>query len=53
MTAGLGHVINPLKLELNPSAQRCLTNFLLGIFLLEPTFRKYMREKPTNTPIIH
>jgi hypothetical protein len=30
-------VINPLKPELNPSAQRCLTRFLLGIFLLEPS----------------
>jgi hypothetical protein len=25
---------NPLKPELNPSAQRCLTRFLLGILLL-------------------
>jgi hypothetical protein len=29
-------VINPLTPELNPSAQRCLTRFLLGILLLEP-----------------
>jgi hypothetical protein len=29
-------LINPLTLELNPSAQRCLTRFLLGILLLEP-----------------
>jgi hypothetical protein len=28
--------INPLTPELNPSAQRCLTRFLLGILLLEP-----------------
>jgi hypothetical protein len=28
-------VINPLAPELNPSAQRCLTIFLLGILLLE------------------
>jgi hypothetical protein len=28
--------INPLTPELNPSAQRCLTKFLLGILLLEP-----------------
>jgi hypothetical protein len=28
--------INPLTPELNPSAQRCLTGFLLGILLLEP-----------------
>jgi hypothetical protein len=26
----------PLTPELNPSAQRCLTRFLLGILLLEP-----------------
>jgi hypothetical protein len=26
---------NPLTAELNPSAQRCMTIFLLGIFLLE------------------
>jgi hypothetical protein len=29
------HRVNPLAPELNPSAQRCLTRFLLGIFLLE------------------
>jgi hypothetical protein len=28
--------INSLTPELNPSAQRCLTRFLLGILLLEP-----------------
>jgi hypothetical protein len=28
--------INPLNPELNPSAQRCLTRFLMGILLLEP-----------------
>jgi hypothetical protein len=27
--------VNPLTPELNPSAQRCLTRFLLGILLLE------------------
>jgi hypothetical protein len=27
---------NPLTPELNPSTQRCLTTFLLGILLLEP-----------------
>jgi hypothetical protein len=27
--------INPLTPDLNPSAQRCLTRFLLGILLLE------------------
>jgi hypothetical protein len=27
---------NPLTLELNPSAQRCLTRFVTGILLLEP-----------------
>jgi hypothetical protein len=30
------HIINPLTPELNPSAQRCLTRFLLGIMFLEP-----------------
>jgi hypothetical protein len=29
-------LINPLTPELNISAQRCLTRFLLGILLLEP-----------------
>jgi hypothetical protein len=29
-------LVNPLTPELNPSAQRCLTWFLLGILLLEP-----------------
>jgi hypothetical protein len=28
--------INPLTPELNPSAQRCLRYFLMGILLLEP-----------------
>jgi hypothetical protein len=28
--------VNPLTPELNPSVQRCLTRFLLGILLLEP-----------------
>jgi hypothetical protein len=28
--------VNPLTPELNPSAQSCLTRFLLGILLLEP-----------------
>jgi hypothetical protein len=28
--------VNPLTPELNPSAQCCVTRFLLGIFLLEP-----------------
>jgi hypothetical protein len=28
--------INPLTPELNPSAQRCLTRFLLGMLLIEP-----------------
>jgi hypothetical protein len=27
-------IINPLTQELNPSAQRCLTRFLLGFFFL-------------------
>jgi hypothetical protein len=30
------HSVNPLTPELDPSAQRCLTGFLLGILLLEP-----------------
>jgi hypothetical protein len=30
------HAVNPLTPELNHSAQRCLTRFLLGILLLEP-----------------
>jgi hypothetical protein len=29
-------LLNPLTPELNPSAQRCLTWFLVGILLLEP-----------------
>jgi hypothetical protein len=33
---GLYEYINPLTPELKPSAQRCLTRFLLGILLLEP-----------------
>jgi hypothetical protein len=45
--------LNPLKPELNPSSQRCLTRFLVVNLLLEPAFRSYMREKPANTPIIH
>jgi hypothetical protein len=45
--------INPLTPELNPSSQRCLTRFLLGILLLEPVFRSYMRENPKNATIIH
>jgi hypothetical protein len=32
----LKRYINPLSPELNPSAQRYLTIFLLGILLLEP-----------------
>jgi hypothetical protein len=30
------YILNPLTPELNPSAQRCLTRFLLEILLLEP-----------------
>jgi hypothetical protein len=33
---GIIVIINPLTPELNPSAQRCLTRFLLGILLPEP-----------------
>jgi hypothetical protein len=32
----LTNKISPLKPELNSSTQRCLTRFLLGVFLLEP-----------------
>jgi hypothetical protein len=28
--------LNPLTPELNPSAQRCMSRFLLGILLVEP-----------------
>jgi hypothetical protein len=31
--------INPLKPELNPSAQRCLPTFLLGILILNGSLR--------------
>jgi hypothetical protein len=51
MVAAVDGVVNPLTPELNPSAQRCLTRFLLGILLLEPAFHYCMREKPTNTTI--
>jgi hypothetical protein len=40
--------VNPLTPELNSSAQRCLTRFLLGIFFLNRAFLKYMRKKPSN-----
>jgi hypothetical protein len=44
---------NPLTPELNPSAQRCLRDFLLGILLLEPCISLiYVCEKPTSTPVI-
>jgi hypothetical protein len=47
-------VVNPLMLELNPSAQRCLMRFFYwGFCFLNHAFCYYMREKPTNTPIIH
>jgi hypothetical protein len=42
--------INPLTPELNPSAQRCLTRFLLGILLLERRI-SLMREKTTNNQL--
>jgi hypothetical protein len=46
--------IDPLTQELNTSAQRRLTRFLLGILLLKPSISLilYMREKPTNVTII-
>jgi hypothetical protein len=34
--SAMANSLNPLMPELNPSAQRCLTIFLLGILLLEP-----------------
>jgi hypothetical protein len=43
---------NPLTSELNPSEQRCLTRFLLGILLPEPCISLNIYV-PTNTPIIH
>jgi hypothetical protein len=39
-----GSWINPLTPELNPSAQRYLTKFLLGILFLEPCIYLIMRE---------
>jgi hypothetical protein len=47
----LNTVFNPLTPELNPSAQHCLTRFLLQILLLEPCISlKYARKtnKYTN-----
>jgi hypothetical protein len=49
-----GMPIEGLTPELNPSAQRCLKRiFYWGFSFLNRAFRKYMREKPTNAPIIH
>jgi hypothetical protein len=45
--------INPLTPKLNPSAQRCLTRFLLVILLLEPCISLMYAWKPTNATIIH
>jgi hypothetical protein len=42
------NIINPLKPELNPSAQRCLTRFLLGILLLEPCISFIYAWKPNK-----
>jgi hypothetical protein len=40
--------INPLTPGLNPSAQRCLTKFLLGILLLEPCISLIYAWKPNK-----
>jgi hypothetical protein len=50
---GGGDYINHLTPELNPSTQRCLTRFLLGILLLEPCISLIMCEKLTNSTIIY
>jgi hypothetical protein len=39
LTPRMRVIVNPLTPELNPSAQRCLTKFFTGDFLLEPAFR--------------
>jgi hypothetical protein len=52
-TSAFADWVNPSTPELNSSAQRCLTIFLLGILLLEPCISLIMREKPTNATIIH
>jgi hypothetical protein len=50
----IAHLFNPLTPEINPSAQRCLTRFLLGILLLEPCISlTYMRENEKNATIIY
>jgi hypothetical protein len=49
----LSYKLNPLTPELNPSAQRCLTRFFTGDFASWTMHFINMREKPTNTPIIH
>jgi hypothetical protein len=46
--------INPLSPELNPSAQTLSDEIFTGYFASWTVyFVKYMRKKPTNTPIIH
>jgi hypothetical protein len=40
--------INPLTPELNPSGQRCLARFLLGIFLLETCISLIYAWKPNK-----
>jgi hypothetical protein len=45
--------INPLTPELNPSAQRWLRDFLLGILLLEPCISLIYARKTNKCPIIH
>jgi hypothetical protein len=45
--------VNPLTPELNPSAQRWLKRFLIGILLLQPWISLIYAWKTTNTPFIH
>jgi hypothetical protein len=47
--------INPLTPELNHSEQRCLPKYFTADFasLTVHFVNSYMREKPTNSPIIH
>jgi hypothetical protein len=49
----LKYNINPLTLELNPSAQRCLMRFFTGDFAFWTVHFVNMREKPTDATIIH
>jgi hypothetical protein len=40
-------------LQLNPSAQRCLTSFFTGDIASRTLHFVNMREKPTNATLIH